>query len=122
MCERLREKMLSSSVVTRYVRNRFFSNISSADYVILGAGSAGCVLGSRLSEDGKDDVAVLGKLALCLKSWKLECPTRITQTNITEAGPSDINTWDWWKIAMPSALTYNLGTKKFNWDFRTVCS
>ena len=116
--------MLSSSVVTRSVRNRFFSNVSSADYVILGAGSAGCVLGSRLSEDGKDDVAVLGNVV----SFVFEIlETRMSHTNnpnkyITEAGPSDLHTWDWWKIAMPSALTYNLGTKKFNWDFHTVCS
>ena len=95
----LREKMLPSSRVLRSVTKRNFSSISSsssADYVILGAGSAGCVLGSRLSEDGRDDVAIL------------------------EAGPSDINTWDWWKIAMPSALTYNLGDDKYNWDFHTV--
>ena len=78
MCESEREKMLSSSVVTRSVRNRFFSNVSSADYVILGAGSAGCVLGSRLSEDGKDDVAVLGNVV----SFVFEIlETRMSHTN-----------------------------------------
>ena len=30
-----------------------------ADYVIVGAGSAGCVLASRLSADGRHKVAVL---------------------------------------------------------------
>ena len=32
---------------------------SEADYVIVGAGSAGCVLAARLSEDGTDQVAIL---------------------------------------------------------------
>ena len=70
--------------------------VSSADYVVLGAGSAGCVLGARLSEDSKNKVAIL------------------------EAGPSDVNRWDSWKISMPSALTYNLGDDRYNWDFHTV--
>ena len=31
----------------------------TVDYVIIGAGSAGCVLADRLSADGKDSVLVL---------------------------------------------------------------
>lgn len=66
------------------------------DYVILGAGSAGCVLASRLTEDADVRVCLL------------------------EAGPSDTGSWDSWKIRMPSALTFNLNGTKYNWDFWTT--
>ena len=82
------------------IQSLLFSTISSTsqevDYVILGAGSAGCVLANRLSEDETSDVAIF------------------------EAGPSDSHIWDFWKISMPSALTYNLADDKYNWDFYTV--
>ena len=62
------------------------------DYVIAGAGSAGCVLANRLSEDGKTRVCLL------------------------EAGKSD----DSWLVRIPAALPLMVGFKSRNWAFETV--
>ena len=59
------------------------------DYIIIGAGSAGCVLANRLTENMKNRVAVF------------------------EAGKhSDI-----WKVKMPLALLYTMHDKKYNWKY-----
>jgi choline dehydrogenase len=59
------------------------------DYVIVGAGSAGCVLATRLTEDR--DVRVL----------------------LIEAGPTDRS----WRISMPSAVGSLLSSDRFNWNY-----
>lgn len=61
------------------------------DYIIVGAGSAGCVLANRLSEDGRHSVLLL------------------------EAGGSDRNIL----IAMPTALSYPMASKRYNWGFES---
>lgn len=66
-------------------------NIKTFDYVIVGAGSAGCVLANRLTEDGKTSVLLL------------------------ETGGSDKSIF----IQMPTALSVPMNTKKFAWQFET---
>ena len=66
---------------------------NSYDYVIVGAGSAGCVLANRLTEDPSISVVVL------------------------EAGGPD-PFWEW-KIHMPAALAYPMNGTRYNWDYHT---
>ncbi|WP_024301628.1 choline dehydrogenase [Pseudogulbenkiania sp. MAI-1] len=62
------------------------------DYIIVGAGSAGCVLASRLTEDPNVSVLVL------------------------EYGGSDKSVI----IQMPSAFSLPMNTKKYNWHYETA--
>lgn len=63
------------------------------DYVIVGAGSAGCVLARRLTENPDTSVLLL------------------------EAGGVD-PFWEW-KIRMPAALAYPMNGTRYNWDYHT---
>jgi choline dehydrogenase len=59
------------------------------DFIVVGAGSAGCVLASRLSEDGRNTVLLL------------------------EAGGSDRSVF----VQMPTALSIPMNMPRFNWGF-----
>lgn len=61
------------------------------DYIIVGAGSAGCVLANRLSEDASVSVLLI------------------------ETGGSDRSIF----IQMPTALSIPMNTKKYAWQFET---
>jgi choline dehydrogenase len=63
----------------------------SYDYIIVGAGSAGCVLANRLTETGQHRVLLL------------------------EAGGSDKSIF----IKMPTALSYPMNTEKYAWQFHS---
>jgi choline dehydrogenase len=63
----------------------------TVDYIVVGAGSAGCVLANRLSENGKYSVCLL------------------------EAGPPDRNPW----IHIPIGYGKTMFHKKLNWGFYT---
>jgi choline dehydrogenase len=67
------------------------ASTSSFDYVIVGAGSAGCVLANRLSEDGRNSVLLL------------------------EAGPRDTYPW----IHIPIGYAKTMFHPVLNWGFYT---
>jgi choline dehydrogenase len=65
--------------------------VNDFDYIIVGAGSAGCVLANRLSEDPSTRVLLL------------------------EAGPPDHSPW----IHLPIGYGKTMWSKKYNWCFHT---
>jgi choline dehydrogenase len=66
--------------------------VTEADFIIVGAGSAGCVLANRLTADGKNTVLLL------------------------EAGPRDRNPW----IHVPLGVGKVLSDPSVNWLLKTV--
>ncbi|MCG8595191.1 MAG: GMC family oxidoreductase N-terminal domain-containing protein, partial [Kiloniellales bacterium] len=62
----------------------------SYDYIVVGAGSAGCVLAERLSAEGRHRVLLL------------------------EHGGSDAGPF----IQMPAALSYPMNMKRYDWGYR----
>ncbi|WP_223787947.1 GMC family oxidoreductase [Marinicella meishanensis] len=66
--------------------------MNTFDYIVVGAGSAGCVLANRLSADGKHQVLLI------------------------EAGSSDWNPL----IHMPAGLAKLVGVKSINWGYETA--
>jgi choline dehydrogenase len=67
-------------------------NLQSYDYIIVGAGSAGAIVASRLSEDPKSTVLLV------------------------EHGGSDSSIF----IRMPTALGIPMNTRKYNWGFESA--
>jgi len=63
----------------------------AADFIVVGAGSSGCAVAARLSENGRFRVALL------------------------EAGPRDLNPW----IHLPIGYGKTMWDKKVNWAFST---
>ena len=59
------------------------------DYIIVGAGSAGCVLANRLTTSGENKVLLI------------------------EAGGSDKHIL----VQMPTALSYPMSMKRYNWGY-----
>src|SRR6202046_3432250 len=81
---------MNSTVPSHATSNRSTETLEF-DYVIVGAGSAGCVLANRLSADGRNSVLLL------------------------EAGPKDTNLW----IHVPLGYGKLFKEKSVNWMYQT---
>jgi choline dehydrogenase len=82
----------------RSVHQRSFSSLRAVeefDYVIVGGGSAGCVLVNRLSADSSNSVLLV------------------------ETGPRDRGLFDSIRLAMPAMVPANLIDDRYNWNYTT---
>jgi len=78
----------------RWASSANAENVQEYDYVIVGAGSAGCVLANRLT--GSDQT---------------------TKVLVVEAGPAaDIN----WKVRMPAAFIQCLNDPRYDWCYESI--
>src|ERR1700761_7021923 len=95
MCVRSYSRFRQLSVPHRSceknMSNKTAADHPEFDYIIVGAGSAGCVLANRLTADGKNTVLLL------------------------EAGPKDSNPW----IHIPLGYGRLFKEKTVNWMYQT---
>ena len=84
-------RKLKQSVSSATCSTRCASSLP--DYVVVGAGSAGCVISSRLAEAGKSVI-------------------------LLEAGANDRGSPTDFFLHMPTALAWPMSMRKYNWDFK----
>lgn len=91
----LRASMATKATLPSGLTTAAAAAASEFDYVIVGGGSAGCVLANRLSADPTNRVLLV------------------------EAGPPDRGLWDSWRIQAPAGVMFNLKDARYNWRYTT---
>jgi choline dehydrogenase len=78
-------------MVKRALPERHVTDHETYDYIIVGGGSAGCLLAARLSEDANASVLLI------------------------EAGPRDLNPW----LHVPSGFFRTINNPRYDWRYKT---